>query len=188
MERNPLPTLLLASGQSEVVVDLDAVFCAAKQDDSAGRARDREGGRRGSGGGHHLMDLSGLADQTKAHGADSGGHRGVRRLSVEEESDEQSKHGPKPAKSTDGGRRHQGLVLLRPTAAAVRCTFDWMISMWSEARQIPGGDDGLTEGPCCSEALHFGHIMPACMELFGSGIRTVHSGAFGSTNECSSRS
>ena len=41
---------------------------------------------------------------------------------------------------------------------------------------------GLGEGmpPCCSEALHFGRVMPECLELFGSGLGALATGAFNS--------
>ena len=121
----------------------------------------------------------------------------------------------------DGQRRRpssRGAVLLvRPTAASVRCTFDWITAMWVDRKHRGGacggnggeveggsGSDGGSRGgaggavvvgsgsgaeaggrgegvpPCCSEAVHFGRVMPECLELFGSGLGALATGAFNS--------
>ena len=77
-----------------------------------------------------------------------------------------------------------GLLLIRPTAAAVRCTFDLFTSMWSDrktggnAGSDGGASDGLSSDSSLSLDLYFDRIMPACLDLFGQGISSITTGAF----------
>ena len=119
--------------------------------------------------------------------------------------------------NASGGQRHRpssrgAVFLVRPTAAAVRCTFDWITSMWVDRKRrgdgagggsgaegsigVDGGSGGGAGGgsgsgaeaggrgegvpPCCSESVHFGQVMPECLELFGSGLGALDTGAFNS--------
>ncbi|GAX73718.1 hypothetical protein CEUSTIGMA_g1171.t1 [Chlamydomonas eustigma] len=100
------------------------------------------------------------------------------------------------------------VLLIRPTSGAVRCVFDWMVSMWNSRRgqdsDGPSHQKTVTRGEVSRsstrksgatgllvdtggaqtlfssrfETLHYQSVVPECAAAFRAGIQSVTTGAF----------